>query len=571
MPVRFYFLIKWVPFYGILFLFVLCLSACNDDSGQIASKAKSATTTKTPTPATIQLSFTYALEKESWITEVTSQFNTKHYKTNDGQTIHVEAFPMNSNQIINEALSGIKKPHLISPASSVFIEFGNAKSVQKTGTQIVPYTKNLVLSPIVIALRKPIAEAIGWDKKDIGWAEMLSLTKNPQDWTTYHYPKWGRFKLGYPHPEYSNSGLLSLFAQVYVGADKLTHLSKADLDKPQIADYLHNIQQMVECYGPSSQFFQEKLLNNAPGDLSAAILYEHQVIQSYQQQNLSQKVVAIYPKEGTLFSNHPIGIVERDWITPAHYEAAQFFIDYLLDKSQQQKALQYGFRPANVSVPLASPIDIAHGVNPLAPKMILEMPTVDMMEAIIKIWHQYKKPANIVLVLDTSGGMRGEKILHARTMALQLLEIVKEADYFSLLSFNHSLNWIAKNIQVKSQQKWLKRQFNYQFPGGGTALYDAIFNAYTFLQKNSFPDKIAVMIVLSDGGDSHSELNFKDLLRKIPFNSDTSPIRIFAVGYGSITDKKRLNEIAKITQGKFYDGAMVDVDKIFKKEMASLF
>ncbi|EDN66168.1 von Willebrand factor, type A [Beggiatoa sp. PS] len=305
--------------------------------------------------------------------------------------------------------------------------------------------------------------------------------------------------------------------------------------------------------------------------MSAAILYEHQVIQSYQQQNLSQKVVAIYPKEGTLFSNHPIGIVERDWITPAHYEAAQFFIDYLLDKSQQQKALQYGFRPANVSVPLASPIDIAHGVNPLAPKMILEMPTVDMMEAIIKIWHQYKKPANIVLVLDTSGGMRGEKILHARTMALQLLEIVKEADYFSLLSFNHSLNWIAKNIQVKSQQKWLKRQFNYQFPGGGTALYDAIFNAYTFLQKNSFPDKIAVMIVLSDGGDSHSELNFKDLLSKIPFNSDTSPIRIFAVGYGSITDKKRLNEIAKMTQGKFYDGAMVDVDKIFKKEMASLF
>jgi Ca-activated chloride channel homolog len=569
MPVHFSVSLKWVPFYGILFLLTLCLSACNDDSGQIASKAKPATTTKIPIPGTIQLMFIYALEKKSWITEVTSQFNANHYKTHDGQIIHVEAFAMNSNQIINELLSGIKKPHLISPASSAFIEFGNAKSFQKTGSEIVTYTKNLVLSPIVVALWKPMAEAIGFPKKNIGWAEMLSIAKEPQGWATYHYPNWGRFKLGHPHPEYSNSGLLSLFAQVYIGADKLTHLSKADLDKPQIADYVHKIQQMVAHYGPSSQFFQEKLI--APSDLSAAILYEHQVIQFYQQPNLSEKVVAIYPKEGTLFSNHPIGIVEGDWITPTHYEAAQIFMDYLLDKPQQEKALQYGFRPANVSVPLTSPIDIEHGVNPLAPKVILEMPTIDLMEDIIKIWHQHKKPANIVLVLDTSGGMRGEKIHHARSMVLQLLEIITEADYISLLSFNNRLNWIAKNIQVGPQLKWLKRQINYQFPGGGTALYDAVFNAYTFLQKNSPSDKIAIMIVLSDGGDSHSELNFKDLLSQIQFNSDLSPIRIFTVGYGSAFEKKRLRDIANMAQGKFYDGTMVDVDKIFKTEMANLF
>jgi Ca-activated chloride channel family protein len=42
--------------------------------------------------------------------------------------------------------------------------------------------------------------------------------------------------------------------------------------------------------------------------------------------DLSFPVVAIYQKEGTFWSDHPAGVVERDWVTPEHREAAKIHI-----------------------------------------------------------------------------------------------------------------------------------------------------------------------------------------------------------------------------------------------------
>ncbi len=550
--------------YGILLLCLTLLSAC-DNSHQSPSSPPVTQTAAAEPPRFIQLILTYDREKQEWVKEMTDKFNRIHYKISDAQIIQVKAIPMSSAQIIDEVLSESHQVHLISPASSAIIKLGNAKSQTKMGKNMVGYTKNLVLSPIVIALWKPMAETLGWDKQRIGWADIAALAKNPQSLIAHHSPQWGHFKLGHPHPEYSHSGLLSLLAQVYAGADKLSHLTVADIKPPQIATYLHDIQQTIAYYGHSSHFFNAELKNNGPDDLSAAVLYEHQVIQSYQDANTPLPLVAIYPKEGTFWSEHPIGIVKRDWVTPAHYEAAQVYIDYLLDKPQQEKALQYGFRPANVSVALDTPIDAAHGVNPLAPFATLEIPSVPVIEAIIKLWHQNKKPASIVLVLDRSGGMRGDKIRHARNSALQLLDLLKEPDELSLLSFNHLLNWITENAPVGQQRHQLRQQIKYQFAGGGTALYDAIEQAYRFLQNDAYPDKIPIIIVLSDGRDNHSQLNKKGLLDKISYDSEQHPIRIFTIGYGSETENKPLSEIAKITRGQFYDGNTADTRKMFKE------
>mgnify|MGYP003574723811 CR=1 FL=1 len=130
---------------------------------------------------------------------------------------------------------------------------------------------------------------------------------------------------------------------------------------------------------------------------------------------------------------------------------------------------------------------------------------------------------------------------------------------------------MAKNVFVKTQRQWLKRKIKYQFAGGGTALYEAISEAYSFLRQNAPFDKIPIIVVLSEGGDSHSQLTFQDLLRQIQFDSETSPIRIFTVGYGSPTEKKRLREIAETSQGQFYDGTTANIGKKFKAEIANFF
>jgi Ca-activated chloride channel family protein len=203
---------------------------------------------------------------------------------------------------------------------------------------------------------KPMAEAIGYGKKPIGWADILALARSDRGWAQYGFPQWGQFKFGHTHPEYSNSGLISVIAEVYAANKKTSNLTLQDVQNPRTADFVRGVEHSVVHYGSSTGFFGRKMFEAGPQYLSAAVLYESMVIESYSQ-NLQFPVVAIYPKEGTFWSDHPIGVVNRDWVTPAHKEAAQIYIKYLLARPQQERAMSFGFRPGAVDVPLASPID----------------------------------------------------------------------------------------------------------------------------------------------------------------------------------------------------------------------
>ena len=139
---------------------------------------------------------------------------------------------MGSGESIDAILSGRLQAHLASPASAAFITLGNAQSRAKTGKDLIGSTDNLVLSPVVIAMWKPMAEALGWGKKPVGWADILALARDPEGWKTYGFPQWGQFKFGHTHPEYSNSGLISLIAEVYAAAGKTKGLTLADLNEP---------------------------------------------------------------------------------------------------------------------------------------------------------------------------------------------------------------------------------------------------------------------------------------------------------------------------------------------------
>src|SRR5271165_2235406 len=203
----------------------------------ILTSCKSKTTSETESSASsadrLELTFTYGSEKEKWISEVTETFNRDDHRTASGKRIYVRAFPMGSGEAIDEVMEGRRQPHIISPASAAFIKLGNAQSQSKSGKDLIASTDNLVLSPVVIAMWKPMAEALGWGKKPVGWADILSLARNPQGWEAYGYPQWGRFKFGHTHPQFSNSGLISLFAEVYAASGKTAGLTVADVDKPR--------------------------------------------------------------------------------------------------------------------------------------------------------------------------------------------------------------------------------------------------------------------------------------------------------------------------------------------------
>lgn len=554
----------------LMALLAVMLVGCKSLLGcKHASSQQPSTGTATEAPHdSLELVFTYGSEKEKWIKEVTERFNSEDHRASGGKRIFVKAIPMGSGECIDEVLEGRRQPHILSPASAAFIKLGNAQSQSKTGKDLIGPTENLVLSPVVIAMWKPMAEAIGWGKKPIGWADILALSRNQTGWKGYGYPQWGQFKFGHTHPQFSNSGLISLFAEVYAASGKTAGLTPADLAKPHTGEFLGGIEKSVVHYGSSTGFFGRKMFAAGPQYLSAAVLYENMVIESYGQSNLAFPVVAIYPKEGTFWSDHPIGIVQRDWVTPAHRDAAQIYIQYLLQRPQQESAIAYGFRPGAVDVPLAAPIDTAHGVDPQEPKTTLEVPSVPMMDAILRLWAQKKRAADIVLVLDTSGSMNeGGKIENARNGAKQLVSLLSDDDQFSLVPFNSTINWAQTDVPIKTGREDLQRTVDSLFAQNGTALYDSIDAAYLHLlraEANGHDSRILSVVVLTDGADTESKMQLDELMRRIKFDGETHTIHVFTIAYGSDARKDILKGIADATQANTYEGTPQNIVGVFK-------
>jgi Ca-activated chloride channel family protein len=516
----------------------------------------------------INLLFTYGSEKEAWVKAVTEQFHRGRPKIASGKLIQIEAVPKGSGECIDELISGTAKAHLTSPASAAFIKLGNAQSRAKTGADLIAQTDNLVLSPVVIAMWQPMAETLGWPQKQVGWSDILALASDSRGWAAHGMAQWGQFRFGHTHPQFSNSGLISLLAEVYAATGKRAGVTADDIARPETAQFVANIEKSVVHYGSSTGFFGRKMFSNGPQYVSAAVLYENMVIESYQQRDkLAFPLVAIYPKEGTFWSDHPAGIVDRPWVTAEHREAARQYINFLLARAQQEKAMEFGFRPALPDVPLAAPIDVAHGVNPKEPQTTLETPGASEMDAILRLWQANKKRSNVTLVIDVSGSMNeNARIQNARLGAQELVRMLGDQDWFRLLPFNNSVFPSAPAAAIGSGRDKMLRNVSSLIASGGTALYDAVAAAYDdqLQRTDTNRDKISAIVVLTDGADTDSRVKLPELLNRIRFDNELRTIRVFTIGYDSGAKREALEQIANVTLGKFYEGKPENIREVFK-------
>lgn len=513
----------------------------------------------------LELVFPYGSEKENWLEAVTASYNAERHRTPEGKVIRIKTIPMGSGEQIQEILAGRLEAHLVSPASAVFIELGNAESRTRTGGPLVLETQNLVLSPVVIAMWKPMAEAIGWGQKPIGWTEILALAQSTEGWSKYGSAAWGRFKFGHTHPEYSNSGIISLIAEVYAGAGKTRGLTSEDVQKPEVAAFLGPIEKSVVHYGSSTGFFGKKLFENGPEYLSAAVLYENMVIESYgSQYALPFPIVAIYPREGTFWCEHPVAVVERPWVTAEHRAASEAYVKYLLDEAQQRRAMEFGFRPADVNIALAAPLDAAHGIDPQEPKTTLEVPSADVVAQIIDLWKRNKKHARIVLALDISGSMRGEKLAQAKVGAKQLVEMLGAGDELILAPFNEQVR-LQPPLKMPQDRAAAERTIDSYFANGGTACYDALAKSFHVLVDQPRSEVISAVVLLSDGKDTHSRTKLADLLSLIRVDAEHEGLRIFTIGYGEDADPTVLKKIADEARAKFFQGTTDNIRAVFKE------
>jgi Ca-activated chloride channel family protein len=310
--------------------------------------------------------------------------------------------------------------------------------------------------------------------------------------------------------------------------------------------------------------------------LSAAVLYENLIVAQETKringESAQIPVVAIYPKEGTFWSNHPYVIVNAPWVSAEQKEAAQLFETFLLDKPQQLKALEYGFRPADPSIPLSAPLDTQHGVDPAQPQTILEVPSAPVIEGIQSLWRETKKPVDLVVVMDISGSMRGEKITTARSSLLQFVQKLDDRDRLRIDLFSSDLSTLTPLTPLGGKRQQVLDSVSGIFEQGDTRLYDATLRAYQELQAEGDPKHIRAIVVLSDGQDTASLASVQELINEIQATEGEggNAIKVFTIAFGDDADKSVLQSIADPSGGRQYDSSPENIQKIYD-EIATFF
>jgi len=504
----------------------------------------------TPAPNAAVLSLAYSSEKDELMRDIIARFNRSNYKTPSGLTMTIVATKMDAADIVDAARAG--KFTAISPDSSLWL----AQVDAGRDRPLVSESTRFAVTPVVIALWSDAAQSLGYPQKQIGWQDLLAKARGDPNF------KWS-------HPSTSSaSGVLATLAEFYAGANKTRALTEEDVKNRATLDYVSALEKTVRYYGEGEQATIDQVLARGRNYLDAFVVSERLVI--YFNGKSSQKLVAIYPVEGTLWQDHPLALLEQPGLTDEQRLTYRRLRDFVLSPEIQKVILQAGYRPVDLNLRLddpASPIKTSNGVDPAQPQTTLQMPSAAVVEIVQSSWYLAKRPANIYLVADTSGSMGEQNKLTEAIDALStfLDQVQGDRDRVGLVPFSNRVYNTIPLQDIGAQRAMLKTQVKALRANGQTALLDAVQFAYDDLEKRNDRDRINAIVVMTDGIENSSSIKLSQLTDRVKRgNASGVPVVIFCIGYGSDADWNVLNALADATGGFARRADPETIQKLYK-------
>ncbi|HVF76807.1 MAG TPA: VWA domain-containing protein [Solirubrobacteraceae bacterium] len=521
------------------------------------------TTAPAAAPAgAVTVDFAYSPEKEKLLVPLVQQFNASGAEV-DGKKVFVKASNVSSGDAQTKIASGRLKLTAWSPASSLWGKLLNFDADQPYAPETNP---SIVRTPLVIAMWEPMARALGYPKKKLGFGDILKLARSNQGWGAYGKPEFGQFKLVHTNPDFSTSGLSAVVAEYYSATGKKEGLTTADVTKgrPQVKD----IERSIVHYGDTTLFIAEQLKKNGLGYASAVAMEEATLVDFNQTRGSREKLIAIYPSEGTFYSDNPYITLNAPWVTEPQRDGAAAFGEYLEKNIDSETAARYGFRPSDLKEKPSAPLTAENGVDPTQPKRVLSAPEPRVLDAIKKAWRADRKPANVLLVLDTSGSMiEGGRLENAKKGVQTFLREVAPQDRVGLTTFSDRVTPLAPIAPVRGNRAELIGRVSGLIADGGTAIYDATDQATAQVKKLADTSRINAVVLLTDGEDTDSSKSVDALVRELEAQGDSSRrVRVFTIAYsaGAQGAAENLKRIADASGGKSYTGDTDDIETVYR-------
>ena len=486
-------------------------------------------------------------------------------------------------------------PTIWSPASTVWTD-----RVEAAGNDGVAGAESFAKTPVVLGVPESMARALGYPGKPISLQDIAKLVADPNGWGSVGKPLWGSFKIAKTNPNTSTTGLSTILMQAYAASGKAKDLTTADVAGAK--DFSRTFESGAIHYGDTTgavlKTLYEGSRSSGGSTYVSAVAIEETSLFNYNLGNPDshtvqpgeelvpprEKLVAVYPSGGSMWSDNPAVVLDEPWVKGDQKTAGAAFVKFLQTKAAQEVLPSYGFRPVLDGVDVSQHLNATRGIDPAQPTVTLPKPAPDVVSAAIDQWLEIRKPSAVLELIDISGSM-DEGIGDGRTRldgaidgATGTLDHFRSSDQVGVWAFTTDVSSDLGNNLVPVHpfgplgggRETLEGQIEdlAHAQRGGTPLYDSISKAYDYMLKHAEPGRINAIVVLSDGEDTDSETSLDSLLVKINQSAKEgavkAPVRIFTIVYSDDANENALARIAKASGGQSFDASdPARIDAVF--------
>lgn len=151
----------------------------------------------------------------------------------------------------------------------------------------------------------------------------------------------------------------------------------------------------------------------------------------------------------------------------------------------------------------------------------------------------------LLIVMDRSGSMMGNKIELAKEAAARSVELLREEDTLGFIAFDDRPWVIVETEPLQNKEEVVDKILSIT-PGGGTEIYSSLAIGYEELRDLKLQRK---HIILLTDGQSASGGDYESLIEE----GKEKNITLSTVAIGSDADRGLLEDLALMGSGRFYD------------------
>jgi hypothetical protein len=328
-----------------------------------------------PGSAPVEITMLYSTEKKEWIEAAAIPFRKDHPEIK--LTLNAKGSLAGAQAIVDDK----EKPTLFSPADSLIMNLAAADWKTKGRSDLFATTgddapQSLVITPLLFVIWEDRAQALlKASNGSITWKTIHKAVMSNQGWPAVGgKAAWGFVKLGHTDPTQSNSGLQALYLMSLEFYGKPS-VDVPDLLKPDYQQFIKETEKGVTKFEASTGTFMTDMVRFGPSKYDLAVVYENLAISQIENAQGRWGNLRVYYPSTTLWSDHPAAILQGDWVTDAQKQAARTWLAHLRSRAVQERALAFGFRPGDPTVPVKS-ADANNPWTKLAPYGIqIDIPT----------------------------------------------------------------------------------------------------------------------------------------------------------------------------------------------------